>query len=67
MARSKLQWQDSKVSDALSDRLPRATRRTKHTVYTDLRELHTTAIRPHPGIGGDNGFLPARLGHSRAG
>lgn len=54
-------WQDSAVSDAPSDRLPSDPEWTGHTVYTDLRELHTTAPsdqvwRVIEGIGGDNGW-----------
>ncbi len=54
-------WQDSAVSDAPSDRLPSDPEWTGHTVYTDLRELHTSAPsdqvwRVIEGIGGDNGW-----------
>ena len=54
-------WQDSAVSGAPSDRLPSDPEWTGHTVYTDLRELHTTAPadqvwRVIEGIGGDNGW-----------
>ncbi|MFM9919849.1 SDR family oxidoreductase [Lacisediminihabitans sp. H27-G8] len=54
-------WQDSAVRGAPSDRLPSDPEWTGHTVYTDLRELHSTAPsdqvwRVIEGIGGDNGW-----------
>jgi uncharacterized protein YbjT (DUF2867 family) len=54
-------WQDSAVSGAPSDRLPSDPEWSGHTVYTDLREVHTTAPvdqvwRVIEGIGGDNGW-----------
>jgi uncharacterized protein YbjT (DUF2867 family) len=54
-------WQDSAVSGAPSDRLPSDPEWSGHTVFTDLREIHTTAPadqvwRVIEGIGGDNGW-----------
>ena len=54
-------WLGAAVSDVPSNRLPSDPEWTGHTVYTDLRELHTTAPtdqvwRVIEGIGGDNGW-----------
>ena len=54
-------WQDSAVSNAPSDRLPSDPEWSGHTVYTDLREVHTSAPsdqvwRVIEGIGGDHGW-----------
>ncbi len=54
-------WLGAAVSDVPSNRLPSDPEWSGHTVYTDLRELHTTAPtdqvwRVIEGIGGDNGW-----------
>ena len=54
-------WLGAAVSDVPSNRLPSDPEWTGHTVYTDLRELHSTAPtdqvwRVIEGIGGDNGW-----------
>ncbi|MCU1583585.1 MAG: NAD-dependent dehydratase [Microbacteriaceae bacterium] len=54
-------WQDSAVRGAPSDLLPSDPEWSGHTVFTDLREIHTTAAPPAvwrviEGIGGDNGW-----------
>ena len=54
-------WQDSAVRGAPSDRLPSDPQWSGHTVFTDLREVHTRAAAPAvwqviEGIGGDNGW-----------
>ena len=54
-------WQDSSVFGAPSDPLPSDPQWSGHTVFTDLREIHTTASpaelwRVVEGIGGENGW-----------
>ena len=54
-------WLGAAVSDVPSNRLPSDPEWTGQTVYTDLRELHSTAPtdqvwRVIEGIGGDNGW-----------
>ncbi len=54
-------WQDSAVRGAPSDLLPSDPNWTGHTVYTDLRERHTSAPADEvwkviEGIGGENGW-----------
>jgi hypothetical protein len=54
-------WQNSQVAGAPSDLLPSDPDWSGHTVYTDLRELHSDAgVRELwtviEGIGGDNGW-----------
>ena len=54
-------WQDSSVFGAPSDPLPSDPQWSGHTVFTDLREKHTTASpaelwRVVEGIGGENGW-----------
>lgn len=54
-------WQDSEVRGAPSDPLPSDPEWSGHTVFTDLREIHTSASAPEvwrviEGIGGDNGW-----------
>lgn len=59
-------WQDATVNGAPSDRLPSDPEWTGHTVYTDIRELHTTAPadqvwRVIEGIGGDTGWYSSPI------
>ncbi|MCU1514807.1 MAG: NAD-dependent dehydratase [Microbacteriaceae bacterium] len=54
-------WQDSAVQGAPSDLLPSDPEWTGHTVFTDLKQRHTTAPPAEvwtviEGIGGDNGW-----------
>jgi uncharacterized protein YbjT (DUF2867 family) len=54
-------WQDSSVHGAPSDPLPSDPQWSGHTVFTDLRERHTSASpeqlwRVVEGIGGENGW-----------
>lgn len=54
-------WQDSAVPGAPSDLLPSDPQWSGHTVFTDLRQIHTRASAPEvwkviEGIGGDNGW-----------
>ncbi|MCU1406657.1 MAG: NAD(P)-dependent oxidoreductase [Glaciihabitans sp.] len=54
-------WQNSSVAGAPSDLLPSDPDWSGHTVYTDLREQHSTASPAElwkviEGIGGDNGW-----------
>jgi len=54
-------WQDATVAGAPSDPIPSDPEWTGHTVYTDLRERHTSASPEAlwsvvEGIGGDNGW-----------
>jgi uncharacterized protein YbjT (DUF2867 family) len=54
-------WQDSSVHGAPSDPLPSDPQWSGHTVFTDLRERHSSASpeqlwRVVEGIGGDNGW-----------
>lgn len=54
-------WQDAEVHGAPSDPLPSDPEWSGHTVFTDLREIHTSASAPEvwrviEGIGGDNGW-----------